>query len=312
MSEWCASLLLSQPKSWDSMLASESYLQRAPVREGPYTKAPPTPEYANLQILKGKVPLAIARVGAKKWVSSLPAPGYILARGPICSRAYHKIGEIFASCALPFPKASLHLCEAPGGFVQWIGDNHVCRDEWQWTALSLPDGPIFRRDLLQMSCGEVRLCDVNEFDANGATYDLVTADGAADMDHANIEEEHYPLLLSQTRTALSSLKPGGTFVLKFFEGGSALTLSLIACCTHAFSSTSVIKPHTSRATNSERYLVCRGFVPDSVLPNALPVCVADGWMREAAEVMDSFHRNQARELRKVLTNVLGRDAMRGE
>lgn len=89
--------------------------------------------------------------------------------------------------------------------------------------------------------------------------DLVTADGAAGVDHDNIEASTFPLVKAQSEVALRCLSEGGTFVLKVFESLEEETLHHLSRLCSRFTDTCVVKPTTSRPTNSERYLVFLGF-----------------------------------------------------
>ena len=135
------------------------------------------------------------------------------------------------------------------------------------------------------------------------------------MDHDHLEERHFELLLSQTRCMLHCSREGATFVCKFFEGSSRCTLSFLAFLTRRFRTTSVIKPTSSRPTNSERYVVCRDLLPPlPPLPphptedeDPLLAALADGtlvlceaWMAETRAVLDRMAADQAEALSRVL------------
>jgi hypothetical protein len=141
--------------------------------------------------------------------------------------------------------------------------------------------------------------------------DLVTADGAVEMDHGQLEDAHWPLLLAQTEVALRCLGPGGAYVVKFFEGYARdTTQAWIAALTHCFAAVSVIKPTSSRATNSERYLVCRGRhrseeggVAEEALLGAFAsrLVVSSAWTRDLEEhVLDLLAAEQCAALERAL------------
>ena len=266
-------------------------------------------EFEALRALKRRVPRVVERVGRQAWGACVNAPaahsgGPPHACGVVISRAFFKMREIFLSCAIPFPSSSLHLCEAPGGFVQWMGKNHPSPSEWSWRAVSLKGGPEFRTDLLPMHRGGVVEGDVlatNECMKNidPGAWDLVTADGAVQMDHDCLDEEHLELLWSQATVACHALRVGGTFVVKFFEGELRATHLFIAHMTMAFRQVSIIKPFTSRPTNSERYLVCRHFESpvsrddDGVVPNQ--------WYDDLLLVLGRLASDQTRQLSRILS-----------
>ena len=301
-------------------LATEYPLLRASIRGTAASEGPEGPEVSEvseamqrLRAAKGRVPAVVAARGPhgrSAWAAAVDRtadtarstrPNHRLA-----SRAYHKMGEMWASCALPFPAASLHLCEAPGGFVQWLGDFHPDPAAWEWRAVSLADGPRFQTDLLRTDRGHAETGDVTALVENPALsgrYDLVTADGAADMDHANLEDAHWPLLVAQTKVALRALRPKGTLVVKFFEGGNHDTRRWMASLTTLFEEVSVIKPRSSRPTNSERYLVCRGYAGGGATWTGVKgIVVATAWHRDAQHVLDRLAYEQTRHLQRVLAS----------
>ena len=122
------------------MLAVEWPVVRASVRaraEGETEDEELSPAMLELQELKERVPEVRARLGKRQWdlrVNRARARDEV----EVASRAYHKMREIQLSCALPIPEVSVHLCEAPGGFVQAVGVD--ASPTWRWTATSLASG----------------------------------------------------------------------------------------------------------------------------------------------------------------------------
>lgn len=295
--------------------ATEWPLMRASLRKGDDADRQVSSEFLRLRQAKSHVPAVIAKYGRKEWssrVDSVPAHAFSRSTREVASRAYHKMHEIFQSCALPFPSKSLHLCEAPGGFVQWVGDHHPSPDAWTWTALSLEAGPQFQTRLLPMSRGTLLQGDVSLTDAflpliPCGEFDLVTADGAVEMNHDDIEAEHIGLLFSQTRLALHALARGGTLLIKCFEAGTYETQAYIAQMTTLFRNVSVIKPLTSRATNSERYLVCRHFEGSAEgeggggpLAQDEQLVVSLAWLQDARKIFGRLASDQSSQLERVL------------
>ncbi len=91
--------------------------------------------------------------------------------------------------------------------------------------------------------------------------DLVTADGALDKnENLNyIEQSSYGLLLGQIITAISISAKGGSFVLKCFDTFTHNTIKIIGLLTSFYETVYLYKPFTSRDTNMERYIICKGF-----------------------------------------------------
>lgn len=322
------------------LLASEIPLPRASTRarrddepDAPSSSSPCAAIRRRLAETKARVPEARQRLGARRWDALVNAPSAVerLSRfqfppqrcdggAQVVNRAYHKLHEIALSCALPTVATSVHLCEAPGGFVQCVSDHLRSEDgEWRWIAVTLREGvPVASTALLPRDRGDFVLADVLREEEEvvsrvRATFpdgaDLVTADGAAAMDHARIEEEHRPLLMAQTRIALRCLRRGGVLVLKTFESLRPETRDLVAHLTQRFETVSFIKPGSSRPTNSERYLVCRAF--DGVPMHEdggerVRRVHADGWVREYVDVVERLAVHQIDALDRVLASVYDR------
>lgn len=288
-----------------------------------YDDTPPDEAHV-LSTHKKQVPKYIETHGRRAWRHEVDFDGMSVARNvlkcpstkPVINRAYYKMKEIMMSCALPLPTTSLHLCEAPGSFVQCLYDElgHDMSASWKWRALSAWDTGIhFAEDKLPLHCGECHYVDLfTSQDHAYGTFDMVTADGAGEMDHDAIEEEHFELLFAQTVTALKSLNNGGTYVVKFFEGLRLPTLLLIAVTTQHFEEVSVIKPRTSRATNSERYLICKGFLQatkfEAVLLQLVAIrerrlTTAAGWITQTRQITSSFAAAQSKALQKSFHNL---------
>ena len=283
------------------MLAVEWPLVRAAVAEDAES-TPPALEskaFARLERVKARVP-DVDRRAWDRAVATVTAP--LPSNRKVTSRAYFKLHEIVRSCVLPVPQRTLLLCEAPGGFVQ-------CVNDWAphatWTALTLPGGIAPCTDLLDTSKGAFVLDDVfrvaEKEDALCVDCDLVTADGALEMNHGNLEKEHHPLLVAQTTVALRALGKGGTFVIKFFEGATRETQAWIAWLTTRFEHVSLIKPNSSRSTNSERYLVARGY--DGCAWEFKDVAVAAMWARDLQRVVERMATDQADAIERALARV---------
>jgi 23S rRNA U2552 (ribose-2'-O)-methylase RlmE/FtsJ len=210
----------------------------------------------------------------------------------MCTIAWTKMYEMLEKFSLIKPSdgkfRSVHLCEAPGAFI--CATNHYLRTRyrgtrWSWFAVSL--NPYFEGNDFDAMLDDDRLI-VHTFDnwyfgeddtgnimerANiegvwrrakemGSVH-LVTADGSIDCQSDPNDQETLtaPLHYCEMVTALGLLSKGGSFVLKMFtlfESSSITILFLLSC---VFEKLHVFKPATSKAGNSEVYVVCQNYRP---------------------------------------------------
>ena len=93
--------------------------------------------------------------------------------------------------------------------------------------------------------------------------DIVTADGGFDWEDENFQEqEGYQLILGEIVAALRVQAKGGSFVLKIFETFTFPTIKLIYLLSSFYEETYIHKPFFSRLSNSEKYVICKGFKYD--------------------------------------------------
>lgn len=213
----------------------------------------------------------------------------------ICTQAWCKFYEILGNFNI-LPEEALrngelntvHLCEAPGAFITAL--NHYVKTsestrycDWMWAANTLnpyheangggttiADDRLIANTLPWWFFGsdntgnimiQKHLLDLQAFVSNMQRVDLVTADGSFDCQENPDEQEALVASLHycEVTAALLLLSPGGSFVLKMFtlyEYSSVCLLYLLNCCFH---SVSVFKPATSKAGNSEVYVVCLNY-----------------------------------------------------
>ena len=93
--------------------------------------------------------------------------------------------------------------------------------------------------------------------------DLITADGEFEWDDINFQEqEGYKLILGEIIAALNVQAKEGHFVLKIFESFTIPTIKLLYLLSSFYNETYIYKPSFSRPSDSERYLICKGFKYD--------------------------------------------------
>jgi hypothetical protein len=91
--------------------------------------------------------------------------------------------------------------------------------------------------------------------------ELITADGGFDfsVDFNNQENMATQLILCEVFYALAIQKQGGSFILKIFDVFHKPTVDILYLLCYYYNHVSIMKPHTSRIANSEKYVVCQGF-----------------------------------------------------
>lgn len=103
------------------------------------------------------------------------------------------------------------------------------------------------------------------------TYaDLVTADGGFKWKNENYQEqEAYQLILGEIVAALKVQAKEGHFILKVFETFTHTSIKIIYLLSSFYDETYIYKPLFSRESNSEKYIICKGFKYDQKKDEAL-------------------------------------------
>lgn len=184
------------------------------------------------------------------------------------------------------PIATFHLAEGPGGFIQAIADLRAHpRDVYHGMTLVVSDknedipgwkkSRQFLRDhpnvVIETGCdGTGNMLSMSNFEHVVHTFigsmDLITADGgfdfSSDFSHQEANASH--LIFAQIAYAVCLQRTGGSFVLKVFDMFTKYTLDMVALLSSLYQQVYVTKPVTSRCANSEKYLVCKGYIGDGV------------------------------------------------
>ena len=202
----------------------------------------------------------------------------------IVSRAFYKLWEILLLFDLvpnkTGPIISAHLAEAPGSFVQaliffrekYYKSSDYAKDEHYVISIA-EEGygiPTFKKDfrseysrvkIYEQDGGDLtNTKSIDKFTKFSKKADLITADGGFIwIDENYQEQEAYKLILGEIITAFKVQEKGGSFVLKLFEIYTDISIKLISILSVAYDKVFITKPLTSRPSNSERYVVCKGF-----------------------------------------------------
>ena len=100
---------------------------------------------------------------------------------------------------------------------------------------------------------------------HGQGVHIYTADGGFDFssDYNAQEDSIFPLLLAECLIGLRVLSKGGCMIIKCFDTTEQPTLDLLWLLSRSFRTWGLIKPHTSRAGNAERYFIGKGYLESS-------------------------------------------------
>jgi len=195
---------------------------------------------------------------------------------------------------------SFHLAEGPGGFIEALVHCRNCKsDEYIGMTIlddvSDPNIPAWKKSQnflrenpnVVVETGADRTGDIlslANFDyccqKYGGSMDVITGDGGFDFSvDFNGQESHIAnLLFGQVAYALCMQKRGGCFILKVFDCFMQHTLDILAILSSFYEKVYLTKPQTSRYANSEKYVVCKGFLYSN----------SDGFLPKLRETFESM------------------------
>jgi len=203
------------------------------------------------------------------------------------SRSYFKMLELcqlFDLIHLNEKKmTTFHLAEGPGGFIEAIARSRSNINDIYYGMTLLDDKtdvnvPSWKKSVDFLKEFESNVILENGIDETGnilnlqnfqyvskkyaSSMDIVTADGGFDfsMDFNQQEIMIGKLLFAQIAYAVCLQKKGGSFILKLFDCFMQHTVDLLELLSSFYEKTYIVKPQTSRYANSEKYIVCNGFL----------------------------------------------------
>ena len=212
------------------------------------------------------------------------------------SRAFFKLHELIHDLKLldsedDTPIRSFHLAEGPGGFIEavsyyrgqnakdeYIGMTLVNKNDdtvpgWDKVQSFLEKNPTVKIEMGHTGTGDLLKAENLKqcFMKYQNSMDLITGDGGFDFskDYNHQECDLVNLLLAQVFFAISMQKHGGHFVLKVFDMCTQVSIDVAFLLNSLYDEVFIVKPHTSRYANSERYLVCKGFLLEKTEPYAI-------------------------------------------
>uniref|UniRef100_A0A6C0I0S6 Ribosomal RNA methyltransferase FtsJ domain-containing protein n=1 Tax=viral metagenome TaxID=1070528 RepID=A0A6C0I0S6_9ZZZZ len=202
------------------------------------------------------------------------------------SRSFFKMIELLSIFPIPNieqPIKTFHLAEGPGGFIEAVVNLRNCQKD-KYFGMTLQDTndtdtniPSWKKSdrflrehqnvILEngiTGTGDILSMDNFLFisEKYHSSIDLVTADGGFDFSSDFNHQEIFisKLLFAQISFALVMQKKGGNFILKIFDCFIQHTVDLLYLLSSFYEKVHIIKPQTSRYANSEKYIVCTGFL----------------------------------------------------
>ena len=183
------------------------------------------------------------------------------------------------------PIKSFHLAEGPGGFIEALVNVRNCSSD-QYTGMTLisdendPNIPSWKKSEsflrknrnvgIELGAdGTGNILSWTNFlhckEKYGGAMDIITADGGFDFsaDFNKQELNITRLLFGQICYAIALQKRGGSFILKIFDCFHQHTADMLYILSSFYEKVYVTKPQTSRYANSEKYIVCKGFIMKS-------------------------------------------------
>lgn len=175
------------------------------------------------------------------------------------SRAIYKLEEIDRRDRLLQPGMTVvDLGAAPGGWSQYVKSR--VGDSGRVLALDiLPMEPIVGVEFIEGDFTELPVLDLLLQRLQGKPVDLVISDMAPNMSGVASVDQARSMNLVELALEFSdkSLKPGGSLLIKTFQGAGFN--EFYAQLRHRFEKLATRKPSASRAESKEIYLLGRGF-----------------------------------------------------
>jgi 23S rRNA U2552 (ribose-2'-O)-methylase RlmE/FtsJ len=216
----------------------------------------------------------------------IPEKKKCISRYKPLSRSYFKMVEmthlfkLLENYSQP-PINTFHLAEGPGGFIEAIlnirnnpNDTYygmtIIDNKHDDNIPSWKKSQSFLRNHsnVVIENGSTKtgdLLDLRNFESNYVKYkhsmDIITADGGFDFsENFNLQEINiHRLLFAQICHAIIMQNYKGSFILKLFDCFRIATVDILYILSSLYEKVYIVKPHTSRYGNSEKYVVCKYF-----------------------------------------------------
>lgn len=215
---------------------------------------------------------------------------HAIANYPAISRSFYKLIEIINYYSLLYQYKNntintFHLAEGPGGFIEaliYCRNNNSFSKNDKYYGMTLQSDrkniPKWRKltdkfknlkDNITIENGRTGDGDILKgvnftycFEKYKNSMDFLTGDGGFDfsLNYEQQEIQSLNLIYAQIMYAIIMQKEGGCFVLKIFDIFYKPSLELIYLLNCFYKNVSICKPKTSRFANSEKYIICKGFL----------------------------------------------------
>lgn len=248
------------------------------------------------------------------------------------SRSYFKLLEILYEFDLFSDNKSFScIAEGPGGFIQCIHDVYnknkfnintvyaitlISNDRkipyWNSNILKNPKNNIqYGKD----KRGDIYILEntLDYIKSHKEKCFLVTSDGGFDFSENYNEQENncVKLLFCEIFIALQVQEINGTFIIKVFDLLNLKTIQLLYILYLHYNEIYFYKPDTSRLSNSEKYIVCKGFqginkdISNLMIKsynnlNDFDLFVPESFLNEINKYNQLFIENQKKNINEVL------------
>lgn len=129
---------------------------------------------------------------------------------------------------------------------------------------SIANAPITNGDITQLNTIKIFAGGSNKTGFSEPSF-LITSDAGIDWKSENLQEqEAHRLIFSQIVTALKIQIDGGNFLVKIFESYTTSTIKMIEFLRTFYTKVWISKPYSSRISNSEKYVICKGFIKNKL------------------------------------------------
>lgn len=189
-------------------------------------------------------------------------------RPAIITRGFYKMWELFFYFDLIDKKStnftSIHISEGPNPFVQatsYYRDMYCNAKNDTYHTLKGGDTTKQQDDYAAKYKKHLKFHDsASKIMGGVGKADLITGDRGKEWNNENIQEqESFDMVFEQIVCAVANQKKGGHFVCKFFETFTQTSMKYLSLLTNLYDNVHLVKPLSSRGSNSEKYAVCINF-----------------------------------------------------